>query len=278
MNNLEIEIEKQHALIGKFRKVWEDNDDFFCEELVVKKWFYEVSIFIMYHFYTEEYFITTENDADIIHRASHRQLLTQIFSIFLYEGALSKLKANITKFFDKYLDGHMHLFDSKIKYDFSNEKADYFKPDHFHGGFIVLAFRKGYYAIAFGTLTERIASEYLLDLSRFEDNWYKFVDLSRWQFQTQGAVSPSRDVNVYEAENRRGDSYFIVRDDKISQFSVEQFIPEDQKNVKYIGLKDLFENEDLVDLLTSDVLEVLVIASKSYINEYFEAFLSNRLL
>jgi len=276
MKYLEKEIHKQHKVIEHFKRVWLKNSDSFKSEDMIKSWFYEFTIHITYHFYTEEYFICRQNDADKIHRASHRQLLSQAFSVLMYEGPVSRLKQMVSNFFDKYLEGHMKLFDRKIKYDYTEDQLDYFKPDDYHGGFIVILFRKGYYSVSFGTLTARIAREYVFNDKHFDDDWIKFVDLTRGQYQTQEAVEPSKRINELEVQNGRSSAYYVVKD-KISEFSAKQLVPQGQSGIHYIGLRDLLSNEALVDLLTSEVLEIRVVASRSFIDGYFEQVLENRL-
>jgi hemerythrin len=272
MESLKSIVDSQHKTIKSFREKF--NKDINSESTVaeIKEWFYEFSIYLVYHFYTEEYFFDETIELDHKHITSHRQLLNQVYLVLLSKGDKTHLSNLINDFFDKYLDTHILLFDSQINYNIETEKEDYFYPDGYFGGFILVAFRKGYYTIGFGTLTEEVTKNYILDISRFDEKWMKFVDFTRWQYLTHDTLQAANEVNKMEMEHGLDKSFFTVNND-IAKYSVNEFLVKDQNCTFHFSRQEMLTSDEFKELLESDILDILVISSRSFIDGYYDQLL-----
>ncbi|MCH4889407.1 hypothetical protein EZV73_17545 [Acidaminobacter sp. JC074] len=172
MDYLKNELERQIRIYNLFLEDWVDVRLGNNQEEVIK-WFYELTMFIVYHFYTQEVYLSNADEYE--HIEQHHLLLSKMFSILLSQD---KIITVINDFLDSY-EIHLKDFDRACDFHVPDESKTYFQPSDSHGGFIVISFKKGYYSVAFGALTNEVASNYILGPSVFESGWVKFVDLRR---------------------------------------------------------------------------------------------------
>lgn len=273
MNIIEHEIKMQHGIIDKFNRIWH-NDMQSKDIKEIKAWFYEIAIYMVYHFYTEEFFFDEDDVAGKFHMDAHRKILSDVFKILVLKGE-TEIIAAIDDVFHDYLVIHRKNFDQFIRYSTKRDRRKYFVPSGDHGGFVLVAFKKGYYTIGYGTMTKEVAGNYTLDPSQFDDKWVKFVDFTRWQYLTQDSIEAARKVNEIEINHGLRKSYFILNNDGLSTFSIKQFISDQQDNEYLTSLDALQANEDLRDLIQSEIIGINIIASTSYIDAYYTDILNN---
>jgi len=272
MDYLQNELKRQDRIFIRFEASWSDIE-LTKDRYKMISWFYELSLYMMYRFYTEEVYLKYVKDQD--HIKAHHKLLNIMFQVLINHD-VSEIVRGIDDFFDVYKTHKIH-FDQRSDYYVPDASKSYFRPSDSHGGFIVIAFKRGYYSVAFGALTNEVASNYLLDPSDFDPGWTKFVDLRRWAYLTHDAVDVSVNVNELEVRHGLGKSYFIINEDGVSQFSVDQFTLDKQKPEYIYHLNDLVANRDLIDMLGSNILDYFIVSSRSYIDTYFENYLDNQL-
>lgn len=263
-------IERHHNKIQLFSNEWSLLKNKSIDE--IQSWLYDFILFLSYHFYTEEFFMSNLVDVDQHHMMKHRDLLNSACLLLIRAKDLDDLIGGIETIFDVYLTQHLEHVDPTLNYNVDEGRVDYFLNDE-HCGIIVLQFKKGFITVFYGKLSGDVLRNYFQYLRglipKFSGDWMKIVDLSRWDLTTFDAVEVAIERNKTQHEMGCQSVLYFTQDDPISRFVVDK-IASTSDHIHTCFQSDKMLNSDLFsEIVSSKLIDVKVIASNSFILNYY---------
>lgn len=277
-NVLRIEIEKQHQIIGEFIDEWKNYVEPLNDIADYKKWLYKMHYYIVYHLYSEEQFFDNNTDYGKSHKEKHRWFLSEIYSVLASDvTTIHAIRSHINLIFDYYLKKHISNMDAHIVYQNSERLDDYFAFEDNHCGIVVTYFKKGYLASFYGSVTkhafllyEKENAKYFSRFSEDEQQWHKCIDLSNWNYATNDTVEESKKYNETERMNHQKSCFYFSNDDQLTNFLIERVILKERGDAALRTYDEMLSTEAVLEILSSDVLDFVVIGDKSYIDQHYK--------
>lgn len=279
--NIKIEaiIEKHHKKIQVFETNWVKIKDGECND--IKAWLYDFILFLAYHFYTEEYFMSESVDDDQRHISNHREILNSACRLLDNSDNRVKLISGIELIFNEYLTNHLIHIDPTLDFNSDEKHSDYFLNDE-HCGITVLQFKKGFITVFYGKLSGDVLKSYFQFLGgmieKLDDQWMKTVDLSRWDLTTFDAVDVAIERNKVQHEAGCQHVLYFTQDDNISRFIVEKIAAtSDHINTCYKAEK-MIESNIFEEIIQSQLIDIKVVAAHAFIFNYYDVKYPDNLL